>query len=397
MPTLRLSPCGRRESRRVGWRAVTARRPHGAVASISCRRTRPAGRWKRWNMVKRVDGGTRAHVPSPPMVEGAEGPGADRRVLCVFLDAPVDDSTGSLRWRRLAQYVCSRGPATVVVSAGTAAHELSWLAAELGADVVGLDIARRGRSSRRASRRGRDRGGRGRRRAPTSAAARAAIAAHLDRRRARRHLVRRRRGVVGAAQAAAPPGRRRLIDLPSRNRRELARVAMHRLGRRITHDGGVDASVFELARDVQGGVRNRWVERHVGPRGGGRRRGQPDRGAAAGGSTACAPVSTTPAIGRAADRSVSPCRTSCSRARSCTRRTRTPPSGSPSTCCRRCASCSRRAASCSPASARTGCASFGQLHGIEVTGPLDDVGDRARRPLASSSRRSAPGRARSSR
>ena len=53
------------------------------------------------------------------------------------------------------------------------------------------------------------------------------------------------------------------IDLPSRNRQELARVAMHRLGRRITHDGGVDASVFDLARDVQGGFRNRWLEGHV--------------------------------------------------------------------------------------------------------------------------------------
>jgi len=54
-----------------------------------------------------------------------------------------------------------------------------------------------------------------------------------------------------------------VIDLPSRNRGELARVAMHRLGRRITHDGGVDASLFGLARDVQGGIRERWLERHV--------------------------------------------------------------------------------------------------------------------------------------
>jgi hypothetical protein len=56
------------------------------------------------------------------------------------------------------------------------------------------------------------------------------------------------------------------IDLPSRNRRELALVALHRIGRRIGHDGGVDASVFGLVRDVQGGIRSRMVERHVGRR-----------------------------------------------------------------------------------------------------------------------------------
>ena len=57
-----------------------------------------------------------------------------------------------------------------------------------------------------------------------------------------------------------------LIDLPSRNRGELARVAAHRIGRRITHDGGVDASIFGLARDVQGGIRNGWLERRVAKR-----------------------------------------------------------------------------------------------------------------------------------
>ena len=84
------------------------------------------------------------------------------------------------------------------------------------------------------------------------------------------------------------------VDLPSRNRRELAAWRLHRIGRRIAHDGGVDASVFGLARDVQGGFRSRWVERYVGRRAAAVDGGQPDRGAAAG-STACAPVSTTPA------------------------------------------------------------------------------------------------------
>ena len=41
--------------------------------------------------------------------------GRGTQVLCVFLDAPTDDSTVSTRWRRLAQYVCSLGEATVVV------------------------------------------------------------------------------------------------------------------------------------------------------------------------------------------------------------------------------------------------------------------------------------------
>ena len=65
-------------------------------------------------------------------------------------------------------------------------------------------------------------------------------------------------------------------------------------------------------------------------------------------------------------------RTSCSPARSCTHRTRTPPSGSPSTCCRRCAT-----AAGVPGGVRGECPDwmpFGQLHGIEVTGPLDDMG-----------------------
>lgn len=196
------------------------------------------------------------------MVEGAEGPGADRRVLCVFLDAPVDDSTGSLRWRRLAQYVCTLGAATVVVLQALAPDQQALLSADLGAPVVALDIARRGRW-------------------------RGVVGALLRPWRswppARADIGAARAGIsdeihgdlpdvvwcAGAEAWLALPKRLRrravvdFIDLPSRNRQELARVAMHRLGRRITHDGGVDASVFDLARDVQGGFRNRWLEGHV--------------------------------------------------------------------------------------------------------------------------------------
>ncbi|MET0325901.1 MAG: glycosyltransferase [Ilumatobacteraceae bacterium] len=194
------------------------------------------------------------------MVEGAQGP--VRRVLCVFLDAPTDDTAGSVRWRRLAQYVCTLGAATVVVLQGLTPDEEVLLSAEFGAPVVAMDIVRRGRW----------RGLLGALVRPWRSwppartdvgAARAAIGAQLE------------GGLPdvvwcagGEAWLALPNRLRRravvdFIDLPSRNRQELARVAMHRLGRRITHDGGVDASVFELARDVQGGFRNRWLEGHV--------------------------------------------------------------------------------------------------------------------------------------
>ena len=72
---------------------------------------------------------------------GAEGAGTGTRVLCVFLDAPVGTSTGSVRWRHLAKYVCSRGTATVVVVHHTDPDDLAMLSAELGADVVSLDVA----------------------------------------------------------------------------------------------------------------------------------------------------------------------------------------------------------------------------------------------------------------
>ena len=210
--------------------------------------------------------GARAPVVTGPTIDSVngttEGAGSGTRVLCVFLDAPVGASTGSVRWRRLARYVCSRGTATVVVVHRTAPDDLVMLAAELGADVLALDVARDGR-------------GRGVVRA-LAMPWRSWPPARTDVGAARQAIARQLGGsdpeVIWCAGPEAwlalPKGLRRravvdLIDLPSRNRRELARVAMHRLGRRITHDGGVDASVFALARDVQGGIRNRWVERHV--------------------------------------------------------------------------------------------------------------------------------------
>ncbi len=184
------------------------------------------------------------------------------RVLCVFLDAPVDASAASVRWRRLAQFVCSLGPATAIVATGLAPDAELLLSAQLGASVVALDIPRLGRWSGLAKALATP----WRSWPPTRldvAAARDAIAVQVaddppD-------VV----WCAGAEAWLALPKRLRgravvdFMDLPSRNRRELASVAMHRLGRRMTNDGGVDASVFGLARDVQGGLRNRWIERHV--------------------------------------------------------------------------------------------------------------------------------------
>ncbi|MET0143627.1 MAG: glycosyltransferase [Ilumatobacteraceae bacterium] len=195
------------------------------------------------------------------MQRGGQGTRAPR-VLCVFLDAPVDASAMSIRWRRLAQFVCTLGQATAIVATGLAADAELLLSAQLGAPVIALDIPRLGRWS-------------GLAKALTTpwrswpptrldvAAARDAIADQVA-----EHAP----DVVWCAGAEAwlalPKKLRRravvdFMDLPSRNRRELASVAMHRLGRRMTNDGGVDASVFVFARDVQGGLRNRWIERHV--------------------------------------------------------------------------------------------------------------------------------------
>ena len=81
------------------------------------------------------------------MGENREGaPGTE--VLCVFLDAPLDDSTGSLRWRQLASVACGLGEATVVVLHALDPDTQVWLAERLGARVVGLDVGRSGRVER---------------------------------------------------------------------------------------------------------------------------------------------------------------------------------------------------------------------------------------------------------
>jgi glycosyltransferase involved in cell wall biosynthesis len=187
------------------------------------------------------------------------------RVLCVFLEAPLDDSTVSLRWRRLAAAVIGLGATTAVVVLDVAPTEQATLAFQLGVPVVSLGTVRRGRwwgVSAALSRPWRSWPP-----ARTDAAfARAALAAHLG--DDQPDLI----WCAGAEAFLAVPKRLRkraivdYVDLPSRNRRELARVAVHRIKRRITHDGGVDASVFELVRDVQGGVGSRQLERFVGRR-----------------------------------------------------------------------------------------------------------------------------------
>jgi hypothetical protein len=185
--------------------------------------------------------------------------------MCVFLDAPVGGSTIAVRWRRLARYVCGTGAATVIVSLTASAEDAAALEAELGAPVVVLGTSRQGR---------------------WGGVFKALLQpwrswppARTDVASARRRMA----DVVAAAEPdviwcagaeaflALPKGLQSravvdYIDLPSRNRRELARVALHRIGRRLAHDGGVDASVFGLAREVQGGIRSRWVERYTGRR-----------------------------------------------------------------------------------------------------------------------------------
>jgi hypothetical protein len=199
------------------------------------------------------------------MLQGRDRASANTRVLCVFLEAPLDDSTVSARWRRLAAAVCGIGAATAAVVLDVSPTEQGWLAAQLGVPVVALGTRRRGRWAGLAAALTQPW-----REWPPSrtdaVAARAALADHLD-------------GVqpdviwcAGAEAFLAVPKRLRsravvdYVDLPSRNRRELALVAVHRIKRRITHEGGVDASVFGLARVVQGGIRSGWVERYVGRR-----------------------------------------------------------------------------------------------------------------------------------
>jgi glycosyltransferase involved in cell wall biosynthesis len=187
------------------------------------------------------------------------------RVLCVFLEPADDDSTVSVRWRRLAAAVCRTNPAGAVVVHDASAEERAALAAELGAPVVALGARPRGRW----------RGIVGAITRPwrewppsrtDAAGARAALNRYLG------DVAPDVIWCAGAEAFLAVPKRLRrravvdYVDLPTRNRRELTRVALHRIGRRITHDGGVDASVFGLAREVQSGLRSRSVEHYVGRR-----------------------------------------------------------------------------------------------------------------------------------
>ena len=178
----------------------------------------------------------------------------------------------------LARVVCGLGEATVVVVHDLEPDARVWLSERLGARVISLGVVPSGRMSAIA---------RGlvhpRRCWPPTSTDMAAAATRLG-----DVLGGGRPAVVwcaGAESWMALPRELRddaivdLIDLPSRNRGELARVAAHRLGRRITHDGGVEASIFGLARDVQGGIRNRWLERRRRQAGRGRGGGQPGRAA----------------------------------------------------------------------------------------------------------------------
>ena len=183
--------------------------------------------------------------------------------MCVFVDAPVDGSAAATRWRRLARSLAELGTATAVVCLDASPDDQARLGAELDARVVTLDTRRRGRGG-----------------AALNAVVRpwrswppARIDAATARRRLADVIADDEPDIIwcaGAEAFLAVPKRLQdraivdYVDLPSRNRRELARVAAHRIGRRIAHDGGVDASVFGLAREVQGGLRSGLVERYVG-------------------------------------------------------------------------------------------------------------------------------------
>src|SRR4051812_5275566 len=113
------------------------------------------------------------------MLQGRDRASANTRVLCVFLDAPLDDSTVSTRWRRLAAAVCGIDEASAAVVLDVNPTEQAWLAAQLGVPVVALGTRRRGRWAGLVAALSRPWRGW----PPTrtdAAAARVALAAHLD-------------------------------------------------------------------------------------------------------------------------------------------------------------------------------------------------------------------------
>jgi glycosyltransferase involved in cell wall biosynthesis len=183
-------------------------------------------------------------------------------VLCVFNDAPTDGSVASKRWLRLAQHVCTLGPALAIVLHDVSAPERQRLSELLGARVEVLSLPYHSRTRALARAIGRPSGA-----WPLTRTDAAGARASIEQRLA--GSVPQLVWCAGAEAWLALPSSLRssavvdVIDLPSRNRRELARVAVHRLGRRIARDGGVDASAFGMLRDVDGAVRSRWLERHV--------------------------------------------------------------------------------------------------------------------------------------
>jgi hypothetical protein len=177
----------------------------------------------------------------------------------------MGDSSIAVRWRRLARVVCGMGDATAVVTLAAEAADQVELGAELGARVATLGTQRQGRLV----------GGMRALTQPWRSWPPARAHAAAARRRLEELIDGHDPDIIwcaGAEAFLAVPKRLQgsavvdYIDLPTRNRRELARVAFHRIGRRIAHDGGVDASVFGLARELQGGLRSRMVERYVGRR-----------------------------------------------------------------------------------------------------------------------------------
>jgi hypothetical protein len=82
-------------------------------------------------------------MPPTMQTDGVERGAA--RVLCVFVDAPLDGSTVAVRWRRLGRFVCGMGQARVVVSLALTDEDEAALGAELGAPVssLGTDVQSR--------------------------------------------------------------------------------------------------------------------------------------------------------------------------------------------------------------------------------------------------------------
>ena len=221
---------------------------------------------------------------------------ADRGCCASSSTRPSDDSTAAVRWRRLARYVCALGAATVVVSLDAARRRAAPRSAELGAPVVALGTPV-GAAGAACSAARCDRGARGRRRAPTSPSA-------------RQPPGRARSATTSPTSSGAPAPRRsspcpkRLqrravvdyIDLPSRNRRELARVAAAPASAGASPTTAVSTpacSGWPATCRAASAAAGSSATSAAGPRPSSVASPTEARGR---GSTACAPASTTPAI-----------------------------------------------------------------------------------------------------